>query len=400
MALMTVEEALARLLADGALMATESVPLATALHRVLAEDVAARRDQPPFRASAMDGYAVRSENLKEVPMRLQVIGEAPAGLSFPDPVGKWEAVRIFTGAPVPEGADTILIQENTERDGAFVTALETVGPNKHIREIGSDFKKGDILLTKGTRMGPAAVALAASMNQPELTCYRRPKVALLATGDELVHPGETPTPDQIIASNSYGVSGLAAEAGADVISLGIAPDDKDAIAAKVREAQSLGVDILVTSGGVSVGDHDHVQDVLKEAGMELNFWRIAMKPGKPLMAGSLGDMQVIGLPGNPVSAMTAALLFLVPLIKKRMGLEGSHNLEPARLGAALEENGPRQAYLRATLGIDEDGRTIATPMTAQDSAMLSGLARAECLIVHAPHAAAIEAGTPCKIIRL
>ncbi|SNY93680.1 molybdopterin molybdotransferase [Cohaesibacter sp. ES.047] len=400
MALMSVEEALARLLADGPLMASEDVPIDKGLRRVLASDLAANRNQPPFDASAMDGYAVKAENLVQVPMRLQITGEAPAGKSFPDIVHRWEAVRIFTGAPVPKGADTILIQENAERDGAFVTALESVEVGKHIRKAGSDFKAGDVLLTKGTELSPSALALAASMNQSVLSVYKRPKVAVLATGDELVHPGDDPTPDQIIASNSYGVAGLALEAGAEIIDLGIASDDKDAIAAKVEEARSQGVDILVTSGGVSVGDHDHVQDVLKDAGMTLNFWRIAMRPGKPLMAGTLGETQVLGLPGNPVSAMTAALLFLVPLIKKRMGLEGSHLLEPALLGDTLAENGPRQAYLRATLERDSEGRPVATPMTAQDSAMLSGLARAECLIVHPPHAAQSEAGSACQIIRL
>ena len=400
MSLMKIEDALSRLLGDAPLTGTEQVSLTEAFGRILACDLAASRNQPPFASSAMDGYAVKAANLSEIPARLQVVGEVPAGHSFPDILGGWEAVRIFTGAPVPDGADAILIQENAERDGAFVTALETVKEGQYIRPVGLDFKVGDVLLKKGTRLGPGHLALAASMNQPTLSVLKRPKVALLATGDELVPPGAEPTPDQIIASNSYGLAALARRVGAEVIDLGIARDDEDEIAGKVSEARTAGADILVTSGGASVGDHDLVQDVLKEAGMELSFWRIAMRPGKPLMAGKLGACQVLGLPGNPVSAMVGATLFLEPLIRKMLGDETPQPTLKARLGGPVADNDKRQSYLRASLHETDDGAFLATPFTGQDSAQMAGFAHADCLIIRPPFAKEALTGEMCEVIRL
>ena len=400
MALMKVEDALARLLDNIPLTKTEHVPLAEARGRILAQDLAASRNQPPFNASAMDGYAVLAASVAEAPTKLQVVGEIPAGYHFPDTLHKWEAVRIFTGAPVPEGADAILIQENTERDGAFVTALEPVKKGQFIRPAGLDFKKGDILITKGTHLQPGHIALAASMNHPTVEVLKRPLVGVLATGDELVLPGEEPSDDQIIASNNFGVAGLAEAAGAESLDLGIARDNKADLAAKIQAARDAKVDILVTNGGASVGDHDLVQDVLKEAGMDLSFWRIAMRPGKPLMAGTLGDIQVLGLPGNPVSALIGSIIFLQPLIRKMLGNDTPQPIEKAQLGADLSANNERQGYLRGTLATDEKGQLVATPFSGQDSAMLSGFARAHCLIIQPPHAKPATKGDECQIIRL
>ena len=400
MSLMPVEEAQSRLLDSVLRVESEEIPLAEAQSRILTEDLTAHRNQPPFRASAMDGYAVKSSNIKDLPTKLQVIGEIPAGSMFPDALHNWEAVRIFTGAPVPDGADAILIQENAKRDGAFVTALESVQEGQFVRPIGMDFKEGDVLIKAGTRMDAGWLSLAASMNRPSLKVLKRPKVAIVATGDELVWPGEDPRPEQIVASNNFGVAALARAAGAEVIDLGLAPDDKNAIADKVQEARNANADILVTSGGASVGDHDLVQDVLKAAGMELNFWRIAMRPGKPLMAGKLGDMQVIGLPGNPVSAMVCATLFLIPMVRAMQGDKDPLLIEKATLGGPVEANDKRQSYMRALLSRDANGGLIATPFTGQDSAMLAGFARADCLIIRPPHAESASEGAACKIIRL
>lgn len=400
MSLMPVEEAQKRLLASIPTPGTQDVVLAEAHGRILAEDLAAHRDQPPFAASAMDGYAVRSANIKDLPTKLQVVGEVPAGTLFPDSLHNWEAVRIFTGAPVPEGANAILIQENTERDGAFVMALEAVTEGQYIRPAGMDFKRGDVLIKAGTRLTAGNLALAAAMNRPSVKVRMRPKVAILATGDELILPGENPRPEQIVASNTFGVAALASEAGADILDLGLVGDDKTAIAAKVEQARAAGADILVTSGGASVGDHDLVQDALTEAGMALDFWRIAMRPGKPLMAGKLDAMQVIGLPGNPVSAMVCAILFLCPLIRAMQGDTDPLLVETAALGSPVAANDKRQSYLRASLSCNAQGGLIATPFTGQDSAMLAGFARADCLLIRPPHAAAVDAGASCQIIRL
>ncbi len=400
MSLMKVEDALARLLADIPLQKSEMVGLHDAQGRILAEDLCANRNQPPFDASAMDGYAVKSANLKDLPTKLQVVGEVPAGYSFPDEVHNWEAVRIFTGAPVPQGADAILIQENTERDGAFVTALEGVSPGRYIRPAGLDFKEGEMLLAEGTKLDARHIALAAAMNHAMLPVLSLPKVAVLATGDELVPPGDTPTESQIISSNNFGVCGQVRALGADALDLGIAKDQEKAIADSIKQAQDWGADILVTIGGASVGDHDLVQDVLKSEGMELDFWRIAMRPGKPLMAGKLGDMQVLGLPGNPVSSMICSILFLQPLIRHMLGHKDAQPTEPAVLGGALGSNDKRQSYLRARVSTAKDGALTATPFAGQDSAMLADFTRADCLIIRPPHAEAAQTGNTCQVIRL
>jgi molybdopterin molybdotransferase len=403
MTLISVDEALARLL-DGVMpLEAEMVPLDEANGRTLAADIRANRTQPPFSASAMDGYAVRAANIASVPARLKVIGEAPAGHGFAGTVGPGEAVRIFTGAPLPRGADTILIQENAERsaDSGEITALEPAEEGRYVRPAGLDFHEGDTLLEAGQSLGFADLALAAAMNHATLPVHRRPRVAILATGDELVPPGGDPGPDQIIASNHIGVGALVEDHGGTAIQLGIAEDRADALARKIAAARDARADVLVTLGGASVGDHDLVQDALGQAGMDLAFWRIAMRPGKPLMAGRIGDMQVLGLPGNPVSSLVCSLLFLKPLLAALSGRPRIERLsEQLPLAVDVGENDRREDYLRASLEIGEDGIERVRPFERQDSSMLATFARADVLVVRPPHGPSVAAGTPVPVIRI
>ncbi len=400
--LLPVAQALVQVLASAPEpLATETVPLAAARGRTLARDLAALRTQPPFNASAMDGYALRADDLATVPRRLRVIGASAAGHGFSGALAAGEAVRIFTGAPVPPGADTVIIQENTTADGDQVTILEAEARGRNIRLAGLDFNEGDALLTRGLRLGPCELALAAAMNHATVPVTRRPRIALLATGDELVKPGDALGPDQIVTSNTYAVGAYAEAAGAEVIDLGIAGDTFAAIEAGIRAARAAEADVLVTLGGASVGDHDLVQTALANEGMELGFWKIAMRPGKPLMHGRIGDMRILGLPGNPVSAIVCGVLFLIPLIRALAGdpLAGADQTESAVLGGDLPPNDSRQDYLRATL-VGTEGLPVATPFGRQDSSMLRVLARSHCLVVRPPHAPAAKAGDPCRIIRL
>jgi molybdopterin molybdotransferase len=398
-----VGAALARILAGvRAPLDPETVALAQARGRTLAADLAARRTQPPADVSAMDGYALRAADLADIPATLTVVGMSSAGHRFDGAVGTGEAVRIFTGAPVPAGADTVLIQENTRREGDLVIALQGERKGRHIRAAGLDFSQGEVLLETGRRMGAAELALAAAMNHATLAVTRAPRVALLATGDELVKPGDNPGPDQIVASNSYAVAAYAEAAGAEVIDLGIAGDSYPALEASIRSARTAKADVLVTLGGASVGDHDLVQSALAREGMELGFWRIAMRPGKPLMHGRLGDMHILGLPGNPVSAIVCAVLFLVPLVRALCGDQqaGRDPSEAALLGAAVTPNDSRRDYLRGALASGGDGLPVATPFSQQDSSLLRVLAEGHCLIVRESHSPAALAGDPCRIIRL
>ena len=400
MALLKVDDALEQLLADVTAAEVENVSLLHATGRVLAANLMANRDQPPFRASAMDGYAIKADNVKELPTKLQIIGEVPAGYHFPDALHNWEAVRIFTGAPVPEGADTVVMQEKTERDGAFVSIMAEVTKGSNIREAGQDFKQGEVLLEKGTELTYRHLALAASMNHAVLPVYKRPVIAILSTGDELVLPGETPTESQIIAANNFAIASFAQTIGADIMDLGIARDDLSEISATIAKAVAAKVDCLITIGGVSVGDHDFVQDALKAAGMDLTFWRIAMRPGKPLLAGKIGATHVIGLPGNPVSSMIGALLFLQPMIRKMIGKVGPYQINRAVLGSPVPANDYRQSYLRARTHIDENGRTVATLYSDQDSSKMASFAAADCVIIRPPDSAASEVGDLCQVIML
>jgi molybdopterin molybdotransferase len=402
-ALLTVDEALALVLAAARRpLPAETVPVAEALGRTLLAPLAALRTQPPFAASAMDGYAVRAEDVAEPGKPLKVIGAAPAGHAFAGTVGPGEAVRIFTGAPLPEGADTILIQENADAADGLVTPRESEQRGRFVRGAGLDFQTGQALLPAGHRFSPRTQALAAAMGHGSVSVSRRPVVAVLATGDELVRPGEAARPDQIVASNTYAVAGMAEAAGGRAVDLGIAADTFAALEDGIKRAEAAGADVLVTLGGASVGDHDLVQSALTQRGMTLGFWRIAMRPGKPLIFGELGRMAILGLPGNPVSSIVCARLFLTPLLRALAGDPdaAADPSEPARLAAPAPANDSRQDYVRATLTTGPDGVPLVTPFPQQDSSMLRVLAEAQCLLVRAPHAPAAVAGAACRIVRL
>ncbi len=401
MALLPVAKALTQLLASAQTLDAESVAIGDAAGRVLAKPVTARRTQPPFPASAMDGYAVRAADLSpSTPTRLRVIGEAPAGHGFEGSVSPGQTVRIFTGAPVPEGADAILIQENAKRvDEEWMTTTSSVAPGRFVRSAGLDFKTGETLLEAGRALDAAALSLAAAANHGEVSVVRRPRVAILATGDELVPPGATPGPDQIIASNSFGVAAIAADAGAICDDLGIAPDDRSAISAAIGDALDLKADVIVTLGGASVGDHDLVRDVLEQEGMTLDFWKIAMRPGKPLMVGHLGGTHVLGLPGNPVSSIVCTHLFLVPLLAKLGGLPHHADIREAQLTAPMGANDEREDYVRARITSGPNGLK-AHPFGKQDSSMLKVLAASNGLIVRPIGAKAANRGDTCRVLML
>ena len=398
---MPVVDALAAVLAGAEPLPEEMLALDTAHHRVLARDVAALRTQPPQAMSAMDGYAVRSADASHVAARLKVIGEVAAGRPFDKAVGAGEAVRIFTGGVIPQGADAVIIQEDTVIEGGGITITEAAISGRHIRPAGVDFRQGDVLLAGGSRLTDRDLSLAAGMNYPELAVRRRPKVAILATGDELVMPGSTPGPGQIVYSNGYALRALARDEGAETIDLGIAADTVEATKQGIRRARDSGADILITTGGASVGDHDLVKQSLEAEGVTMAFWRIAMRPGKPMMHGRLGAMRVIGLPGNPVSSYVCGFLFLVPLIRKLSGRTVIHHTrETALLGRSIAANDLREDYLRARLEVRSDGALVATPVDHQDSSLLGNLAAARALVIRAPFAPTAAAGSLCDILRL
>jgi molybdopterin molybdotransferase len=397
---MPVADALAAVLAGAEVLPEEMVALDAAYHRVLARDVAALRTQPPQAMSAMDGYAVRAADAA-AGARLKVIGEVAAGRPFETSIGAAEAVRIFTGGVIPDGADAVVIQEDTVAEGSAITVTEAAHPGRHIRPAGIDFRTGDVLLAKGSRLTDRDLSLAAGMNYPQLPVRRRPKVALLATGDELVMPGTFPGPGQIVYSNGYALRALARDEGAEITDLGIAADTIAATTDGIRRAHDAGADILITTGGASVGDHDLVKRSLEAEGVAMAFWKIAMRPGKPMMHGRLGAMRVIGLPGNPVSSYVCGFLFLVPLIRTLSGRATIHHArETALLGRDVGSNDLREDYLRARLEARADGALIATPVDHQDSSLLGNLAAARALVVRAPFAPKAAAGTPCDILRL
>ncbi len=399
-ALLSVAEALERVLAQAEPLPVEEVQLADADGRVLAFDLKSLRTQPPADVSAMDGYAVRAADVTQAPARLKVIGEVAAGRPFSATVGQGEAARIFTGGVLPQGADTVVIQEQTARSGDLVDVQKSSAKGRNVRPRGLDFREGETLLAKGHRLTARDLQLAAGMNHPLVPVHRRPKVALFATGDELVPPGTEPGPGQIVYSNGFALAALAREEGADVVDLGVVRDKLDDTIAAIRDARDLGVDILVTTGGASVGDYDFVQRAFAKEGMALSFWKIAMRPGRPLMHGKLGATAVLGLPGNPVSSYVCAFLFLVPLIRRLAGRgDLSLPVENALLGCDLPENDERADYLRATLRAGPDG-VIATPFPTQDSSMMAPLAQADCLLIREPYSPASSAGDPCTVVRL
>ena len=399
MALMPVEEARARILKGVKPLPAENVPLHACLGRVLARPLKASRHQPPFDGSAMDGYAVIAADVAETPATLKMIGTSAAGHGFAGKLKPGQCVRIFTGAPMPKGADAVVIQENVEAgEKNLVCVLQPVRPQQNVRAAGLDFRRGDVLLPAPLRLNARDIGLAAAANAPELSVRRRPVVALISTGDELVLPGGRPGPDQIVSSNSHALAAMAEQLGARVINFGIVPDNLKATERAIGRAAK--ADILVTTGGASVGDHDHVQEALKNSGVRIDFWKIAMRPGKPFMYGRRKGQHVLGLPGNPVSALVCARLFLKPLLDALLGLPASDDLVEARLGAPMKENDTRQDYVRATVTEAPDGCRVARPFARQDSSMQRTFREAQALIVRPPHAPAASEGDVVNILRL
>lgn len=396
--MLSVEEARARIVEPLRSTPAETVSLPEAWGRVLASPLHARLTQPPADVSAMDGYALRAAD-GQAGARVAVVGHAPAGRPFLGQVGHGEAVRLFTGSVVPEGADCVLPQEDVDRDGDWITVREAARAGRHIRRAGQDFRQGAPLLPAGSRLGARAIGLIAAANHPWVAVHRQPRVAILATGDEIVLPGEPLSAGGIVSSNAHALAGLVRAGGGIPLVLPIAPDDPAAIAS-VADRLS-GIDLLLTTGGASVGEHDLVQTSLATRGFALDFWRIAMRPGKPLLFGRLGDVPVLGLPGNPVSAFVCAYLFLLPALNRLGGLaDDALRLVEARLGAPVAANDRRADHLRAALSIDPAGTLIATPFERQDSSLLLLLANAGCLILRAPHAPALQAGASVPVLRL
>lgn len=397
--MLTVRDAHARVIAAFDRLPSETVSIADAAGRVLALAPAARLTQPPADLSAMDGYAVRAADAPTAPTTLTLVGEAAAGGSYDQALKRGEAVRIFTGGPLPAGADSIVIQEDTKADGARITILEAPRPGRHIRKAGLDFSAGDTPLAAGRVLTTRDVALAAAMNQPWLSVYRKPRVAILSTGDELVMPGEPVGRNQIVSSSGIAVAALVRNWGGEPTLFDIARDDarliQDRIAAGAQH------DLLITLGGASVGDHDLVQGALKAQGFAMDFWRIAMRPGKPLMFAAKDRARVLGLPGNPVSTMVCALLFLKPALDRMLGQSGDLvGTAPARLAVDMKQNDTREDYVRSMLMRTADGSLTVTPHPVQDSSMLSVLASANALLVRPAHDPARKAGETVQVIDL
>ena len=396
--MLSVDEARARILAFLRPTPAEIVPLADAWGRVTAAAVRARLTQPPADVSAMDGYALRAAEAS-LGATLQVVGSAPAGHPWAGVLGPGEALRLFTGSLVPQGADGILIQEDADRDGTSISVREAVVAGRHIRRAGQDFAVGDVLAPAGRRLGARDIGLLAAGNHPWVAVHRRPRVALLATGDEIALPGEPIPPGGIVSSNAHALAALVRAAGGEPLVLPVVADDVAALAAAAEGAGK--TDLLVTTGGASVGEHDLVAEALAARGLVLDFWKIAMRPGKPLMAGMLRDVPMVGLPGNPVSALICAILFLIPAIERLAGLPGHPPpVSEAVLAAALPANDHRADHLRATLAFDEAGVPHVTAHERQDSAMLRVLARADALILRPPHAPALAIGARVPVVRL
>ena len=398
MALLPVDEARKRILDGVKSLSVESIALHKACGRVLAVDVKAKRDQPPFRASAMDGYAVRHEDVRQLPVALQIIGTSAAGHGFKGSVRPGTTVRILTGAPLPRGADTIVIQENTEREGDELRVIEATAEGKNVRRAGLDFAKGELLVGKGGVLTPRDIGLLAAGNAVTVKVYCRPKIVLFTTGDELVLPGNRPRADQIVSSNSHAIAAMAEKFGAVVVNLGIVKDNLKATIAAVRNG--LGADVLLTTGGASVGDHDYVQAAFKAAGVNIGFWKIALRPGKPFMYGRKGKTHVMGLPGNPVSALVTARIFLKPLLDRFMGLPDVTQEQTAILDGNLPANDSRQDYMRATLVVAADGCRTVSPFSAQDSSMQRTLQSSQALIIRPPNAPEVRNGDSVSVLLL
>jgi len=398
-----VSQALKHVTENFSPLTPEQIPLNDCLGRVLAEDLASKVSHPPAAVSSMDGYAVLAADTSSAPVTLDLIGESQAGGGFSGVVKAGQTVRIFTGAPLPEGADAVVMQENTEATNGNIRILEGVPVGKFIRPAGMDFGAGDVLLKAGTVLNARHIGLAAAMNAPHLPVRRKPRVAILATGDEVVMPGQPMGPSQIVSSNSFLLSAFVRALGGEPVDLGIAGDTVEQLKSAIDGA--MGCDLLITIGGASVGDYDLVGKVLGNAGLRQIFYKIAMRPGKPLLFGKLegafNGLAVLGMPGNPVSAGVCSVLFLKPAMAAMLGMaDTGTELQSATLGQDLPENDQRQDYLRASLTLGGEGERVATPLGKQDSAMLARFSEAHCLIVRAPFAAAASTGDVVDILPL
>ncbi|MBM3488882.1 MAG: molybdopterin molybdotransferase MoeA [Alphaproteobacteria bacterium] len=401
--MISVVEARDRILAELAPLPWETVALSAGHGRVLARDAAARVMQPPAAVSAMDGYAVRAVDVAAVPARLKLVGMSRAGEAFAGRLGPGQAVRIFTGAVLPEGADAVVIQEDTEAEGqqpgAIVSVREAAARGRHVREAGFDFQVGQVGIAAGRALTARDIGLAAAMNLPWLEVRRRPRIGVLATGDEIVRPGEPIGPSQIVSSNALALAALIRGSGGETVDLGIARDRVASVAEHAAGAR--GCDLLVTLGGASVGEHDLVREALAPRGLKLDFWQVAMRPGKPLMFGRVGDIPLLGFPGNPVASLVCGLLFLRPALFRLQGCEGGlPDFRPALLGRDLPANDRREDYMRASAAWRADGQWEVSPFERQDSSNLLRLARADALVVRAPHAPALTAGRPVQALAL
>ncbi len=399
MALLPVSDALARILEGAARLAIELVPVHEAAGRILAQDIAARLTQPPFNSAAMDGYAVRAADLNDF-QQLEVVGESAAGHGFSGHVRRGQAVRIFTGAPAPDGSDAVVMQENVGRVGAVIRVTHKLEAGTNIRPAGIDFREGEVLLRAGRRLTARDLMLAAGMNHAELPVARKPLVAILATGDELISAGGAPRPGQIVSSSPAGVAAMVAQSGGEPWLLPIATDSMESLSGRLQEASR--ADILVTIGGVSVGDHDLVGRALANAGAAFRFHKVAMRPGKPLMSARMGQTRVLGVPGNPVATLICARVFLQPLIRQLTGSDCiGEDFETARLANALPANGDRTHYMRGQITSGASaGVRIVRSLENQDSSLMAALARADCLIVRQPGAVPANEGDVVDILRL
>lgn len=397
--MLSVRDAHARVVAAFEALPSETVSVADAAGRVLAVAPKARLTQPPADLSAMDGYAVRAADVPAAPSTLILVGQAPAGGSYDHALQPGQAVRIFTGGPLPMGADSIVIQEDTKADGSQITILEAPRVGRHIRKAGLDFSAGDTPLAAGRTLTTRDVALAAAMNHPWLSVHRKPRVAILSTGDELVMPGEPVGRNQIVSSSGIAVAALVRGWGGEPTLFDIARDDAKLIERCIEAGAQH--DLLITLGGASVGDHDLVQGALKAQGFDMDFWKIAMRPGKPLMFAARDRARVLGLPGNPVSTMVCALLFLKPALERMLGQSGELvRTQPARLAVDVKQNDQREDYVRSTLARAADGSLSVTPHPVQDSSMLSVLAACDGLLIRPPHDPARKAGDTVQVVDL
>ena len=397
--MISVDEAGTRIRRNLKRVPFEEVALSQCTGRVLAVDVVSSVTKPPAAVSSMDGYAVRAIDVATVPTILDIVGEAPAGHALTGSIGPGEAVRIFTGGVLPVGADSVVIQENAVRDGSRVTVQESVHAGRFVRRRGLDFAEGDAAGLAGRLLGPREIGLIASMNASWVRVARRPRVAIMGTGDELVRPGDVPRPDQVVSSNSLVLGALVTQAGGEAVNLGIARDNRQSILDCLCHAA--GSDMLVATGGMSVGEHDLVRKVMDDQGMDLDFWKVAMRPGKPLAFGLLDSMPVLGFPGNPVSTLVCGHLFLRPAIHTMLGrVDGDIGDETAITTTDLAVNDERQDYLRATHARSASGQLEVTTFDRQDSSMVAVLASASCFIIRAPHAPAVPAGGHVTVMRL